>query len=417
MRGSKNNEFILGLKPLIGAMIGAGCGLSSISFYTHGAFVVSIANNTGWSRGDVQLGVSIMILMAIVTAPTVGFLVDRFGARRVALISIPLYGLSMSSFYFISTSLTAYYLVWAFMSVIAAGTLPVTWTRVVNGWFDRHRGIALGITLAGTGFAATLAPTYVTWLIADYGWQSAYLILACTITLVSLPGVYFLFFEAYKYNPNKAKKKQTNEAIEQQAHSFKRAVKGYHFWAIGIALILAAAAISGLITNSVPMLTDQGKTLQQAAKYAGLIGLSVISGRLVVGFLVDYFWAPLVAALFLSAPIFSIYILSTTEPNAIMVSTAMIIIGLAAGAELDLLAFLVSRYFGLHDYGKIYGALYIFFSIGAGLAPALFGMAFDHFGSYSLALKTVAIMSLISGVLMLSLGRYPDLESKGHRQP
>ena len=190
--GAQNNEFFSGLKPLMGAMIGAGCGLSSISFYTHGAFVVSISSNTGWSRGDVQLGVSIMILMAIITAPIVGVLVDRFGARRVALISIPLYGLSMGSFYFLSTWLSAYYLAWSIMSVLAAGTLPVTWTRVVNGWFDKHRGIALGITLAGTGFAATLAPTYVTWLITEFGWQKAYLLLALTITLIGFPGVYFL---------------------------------------------------------------------------------------------------------------------------------------------------------------------------------------------------------------------------------
>jgi MFS family permease len=409
--GAQNNEFFSGLKPLMGAMIGAGCGLSSISFYTHGAFVVSISSNTGWSRGDVQLGVSIMILMAIITAPIVGVLVDRFGARRVALISIPLYGLSMGSFYFLSTSLSAYYLAWSIMSVLAAGTLPVTWTRVVNGWFDKHRGIALGITLAGTGFAATLAPTYVTWLITEFGWQKAYLLLALTITLIGFPGVYFLFFESKNNNSKESFNKEQKETNTQQSISFRAAIMSYHFWAIGIALVLAAAAIAGLITNSVPMLIDQGKTLQQAAKYAGLIGLSVISGRLVVGFLVDHFWAPLIAAIFLTAPIFSIYVFSIPTPSITMVSLAMIVIGLAAGAELDLLAFLVSRYFGLHDYGKLYGALYVFFSIGAGLAPAAFGMAFDHFGNYALVLKTVAIMSAISGILMLSLGKYPTLKT------
>lgn len=409
---TQNNEFFSGLKPLIGAMIGAGCGLSSISFYTHGAFVVSVSSNTGWSRGDVQLGVSIMILMAIITAPIVGVLVDRFGARRVALISIPLYGLSMGSFYFLSTSLSAYYLAWSIMSVLAAGTLPVTWTRVVNGWFDKHRGIALGITLAGTGFAATLAPIYVTWLITEFGWQKAYLLLALTITLIGFPGVYFLFFESKNNNSKESINKEQKETNTQQSISFRAAIMSYHFWAIGIALVLAAAAIAGLITNSVPMLIDQGKTLQQAAQYAGLIGLSVISGRLVVGFLVDHFWAPLIAAIFLTAPIFSIYVFSTAMPSITMVSLAMIVIGLAAGAELDLLAFLVSRYFGLHDYGKLYGALYVFFSIGAGLAPAAFGMAFDYFGNYTLVLKTVAMMSAISGILMLSLGSYPTLKTK-----
>ena len=89
----------------------------------------------------------------------------------------------------------------------------------------------------------------------------------------------------------------------------------------------------------------------------------------------------------------------------------MILIGLAAGAELDLLAFLASRYFGLKEYGKLYGSLYVFFSIGAGLAPALFGRYFDINGDYDLLLYLVIIASIISGLLMLRLGPYPSSEN------
>ena len=408
---NKINEFRTGIKPLMGAMIGAGCGLSSISFYTHSVFVSSISSDTGWSRGDVQLGVSIMILLAIITAPLVGTMVDRYGARVIGLISIPLYGFAMVCFVFVEDQLWSYYLIWVLMSIIAAGTLPVTWTRVVNGWFDRYRGIALGITLAGTGIAATLGPMYVTWLIDVYGWRLAYVLLAGTITIISFPSVYFLFKERTK----KEKNQNSNGKISSSNETgliFSKAIKSYRFWAIGFALILAAAGISGLITNSVPMLIDKGLTRTDAAEYAGLIGLSVIIGRLVVGFLLDYFWAPLIAAIFLAAPIFSAYILGSPIESSFYISLSMIIIGLAAGAELDLLAFLVSRYFGLLDYGKLYGALYIFFSLGAGSAPVTFGKTFDAFGDYSLVLNIVAVMSICSGMLMLTLGSYPKLESK-----
>ncbi|SVD11048.1 uncharacterized protein METZ01_LOCUS363902, partial [marine metagenome] len=284
---NKINEFRAGIKPLIGAMIGAGCGLSSISFYTHSVFVSSISSDTGWSRGDVQLGVSIMILLAIITAPLIGTMVDRYGARVIGLISIPLYGFAMVCFFFVEDQLWSYYLIWVLMSIIAAGTLPVTWTRVVNGWFDRYRGIALGITLAGTGIAATLGPMYVTWLIDVYGWRLAYVLLAGTITIISFPSVYFLFKERTK----KEKNQNSNGKISSSNETgliFSKAIKSYRFWAIGFALILAAAGISGLITNSVPMLIDKGLTRTDAAEYAGLIGLSVIIGRLVVGFLLDY---------------------------------------------------------------------------------------------------------------------------------
>ena len=408
---NKINEFRAGIKPLMGAMIGAGCGLSSISFYTHSVFVSSISSDTGWSRGDVQLGVSIMILLAIITAPLIGTMVDRYGARVIGLISIPLYGFAMVCFVFVEDQLWSYYLIWVLMSVIAAGTLPVTWTRVVNGWFDRYRGIALGITLAGTGIAATLGPMYVTWLIDVYGWRLAYVLLAGTITIISFPSVYFLFKERTKKEINQNSNGKISSSNETGL-IFSKAIKSYRFWAIGFALILAAAGISGLITNSVPMLIDKGLTRTAAAEYAGLIGLSVIIGRLVVGFLLDYFWAPLIAAIFLAAPIFSAYILGSPIESSFYISLSMIIIGLAAGAELDLLAFLVSRYFGLLDYGKLYGALYIFFSLGAGFAPVTFGKTFDAFGNYSLVLNIVAVMSVCSGMLMLTLGSYPKLESK-----
>ena len=397
-------EFKLGYKALLGAMIGAGCGLASISFYTHSVFVTAISQDTDWSRGQIQMGVSIMILMAIVTAPIVGSLVDRFGARIIALFSIPLYGLSMSSFVLIGDDINHYYFVWTVMSIIAAGTLPVTWTRVVNQWFDNSRGIALGLTLAGTGIAATFGPTYVTSLIQDFGWRKAYLFLALTVSFFSMPAVFFLFKEPIVKNTSNETK--TDKVLLGVA--FRDALQGHQFWYMGIALIFAAGGISGLITNSVPMLIDKGFTLAEAASYAGLIGLSVILGRLVVGFLLDYFWAPMIAAIFLSSPLIAAIILVGNLDSSLIISLSMIIIGLAAGAELDLLAFLASRYFGLKDYGKLYGSLYVFFSIGAGLAPAAFGRYFDANGDYELLLYIVIITSLISGLLMLKLGPYPS---------
>ena len=397
-------EFKLGYKALLGAMIGAGCGLASISFYTHSVFVTAISQDTDWSRGQIQMGVSIMILMAIVTAPIVGSLVDRFGARIIALFSIPLYGLSMSSFVLIGDDINHYYFVWTVMSIIAAGTLPVTWTRVVNQWFDNSRGIALGLTLAGTGIAATFGPTYVTSLIQDFGWRKAYLFLALTVSFFSMPAVFFLFKEPIVKNTSNETK--TDKVLLGVA--FRDALQGHQFWYMGIALIFAAGGISGLITNSVPMLIDKGFTLAEAASYAGLIGLSVILGRLVVGFLLDYFWAPMIAAIFLSSPLIAAIILVGNLDSSLIISLSMIIIGLAAGAELDLLAFLASRYFGLKEYGKLYGSLYVFFSIGAGLAPAAFGRYFDANGDYELLLYIIIITSLISGLLMLKLGPYPS---------
>jgi predicted MFS family arabinose efflux permease len=407
-------EFRRGFKPLIGAVIGAGCGLSSISFYTHGVFVSAISTDMSWSRGQVQLGVTIMILMAVVTAPAIGWLIDKIGARRVALTSIPLYGVTLASLSLTSNAIWSYYFLWACMAILAAGTLPITWTRVVNTWFDDYRGIALGITLAGTGLAATFAPSYVTWLIEELGWRGAYVALAATVTSISLPGVYLLFMEPLGAPDDAAKRNASDNDIVKTDNgmTLKRALYGYRFWALGLALFFVAAGISGLITNLVPLLVDKGRTAADAAGYAGLIGISVIVGRLFAGFLVDHFWAPMVAAVFLSAPCVAALVLAGPSTTPILIGTSALIIGLAAGAELDLLAFLTSRYFGLRHYGAIYGGQYVFFSIGAGLAPVGFGRAYDVFGSYDNVLIIVAVMSVVGAGLMLTLGRYPDFDDQ-----
>jgi MFS family permease len=397
------SEFRRGFKPLLGAVIGAGCGISSISFYTFGTFFVAIAADTTWNRFQIGLGLTIMILMPVITAPAIGWLIDKFSARRIALISIPIYGLTLASLSLTTESVWSYYLLWACMAVLSAGTLPITWTRVVSTWFEHRRGLALGITLAGTGIAATLAPSYVAWLITKFGWRDAYVALALTITAISLPGVYFLFTERSAGTIDEA----VNNGPVLSGMSLSQALHGYRFWAMGIGLLLVAAGISGLIVSLVPLLVNKGLSATAAAGYAGLIGVNVILGRLLAGYLIDRFWAPLIAAIFLCAPCVAALILTGSELAPTLIILSALITGLAAGAELDLFAYLTGRYFGLGHYGAVYGGQYVFFSIGAGLAPIAFGRAYDLFGSYNYVLVVVAIMSVVGAALMLTLGRYP----------
>jgi MFS family permease len=409
MTASGFGEFRRGFKPLLGAVIGAGCGISSISFYTHSVFANAISTTTDWSMSQIQLGVTIMILMPVITAPVIGWMIDKFGARRIGLCSIPIYGLTLAAFALTDETIASYHLLWACMALLSAGTLPITWTRVVSTWFDRRRGLALGITLAGTGIAATLAPSYVTSLIAEYGWRNAYAVLALTITVISLPGVYFLFTE--RPNPG-VESGAPDESAALSGINLAEALQGYRFWAMGIGLLLVAAGISGLIVSLVPLLVKKGLSASSAAGYAGLIGVNVILGRLLAGYLIDRFWAPMIAAIFLCAPCVAALILTGSEIAPALIIVSALIIGLAAGAELDLFAYLTSRFFGLRHYGAVYGGQYVFFSIGAGAAPFAFGRAFDHYGSYDHILLVVASMSIVGALLMLTLGRYPDFSDE-----
>ena len=408
-QASASQEFKQGYKVLLAALIGAGCGLTSVCFYTNSVFVAAIDADMPWSRGEIQLGISIMILAAVITAPLTGLVIDRFGARAVALVSMPLFALSLIGLSFTGNQIWMFYTGWVVMSVLAAGTLPVTWTKVVNGWFDRARGLALGLTLMGTGIAAAVAPGYTAWLITGFGWRNAYALLGITVIVIAYVPLLLFFREAGSANIVRAFSSDAEgENLAPSGLSLKQALKGYKLWALCIALLCVAVGISGVITNLVPILTDRGLPVSDAAHFAGYIGISVIAGRLLAGFLMDKVWAPAVAALFLGMPLVSAIILQQLLLNETQIMIAALIVGLAAGAELDIMAYLISRYFGLAHYGSLYGFLYIFFSVGAGLAPFVFGRSFDASGSYDFTLHAVAILSATGAGLIITLGRYPE---------
>jgi predicted MFS family arabinose efflux permease len=137
----------------------------------------------------------------------------------------------------------------------------------------------------------------------------------------------------------------------------------------------------------------------------GIAGIALIGGRLLAGFLLDRIHAPYVAAAFFLAPLMGIVVLlSTLRQEAAAVGTVLVGVGL--GAEVDLIAFLLSRYLGLRSFGEIYGYFFAIFMLGAGLGPFAMGVSFDRTGSYKLMLVCYAFALALSSLPMLGLGAY-----------
>lgn len=398
-------EFKTGWQPLLGAILGVAAGLTGIVFYTHGVFVLPITEEFGWSRGATQFAFTFVMISAALTGPMIGGLSDKFGARRVALISLFALSLSFASLSLTTDNILVYYALWIVMAVIAAGTFPVTWTRGVNSWFDQNRGLALGMTMMGTGLVAAVGPAYAAWLIESFGWRDAYRAIGATLLVIAFPVVYLFFRE------RDAAEVAVHSTSANTGFTLQEALASYRFWAMGIALLFICYGVGGLITNLVPMLTDKGLDLSYAVEKAGLVGIMVIVGRLVVGYLVDRVWAPAVACVFCILPAASCVILAQDMPSGLMISVAAMAIGLAAGAELDIIAYMSSRYFGLKNYGKIYGAQFVFFAVGSGAAPAVFGWSQDITGSYAFILYSSAVLFVIGALLMLVMGQYPTFKA------
>jgi MFS family permease len=399
----KMAEFRRGWRSLLAAAIGNGSGLSGLAFYTFGVFVLPLVAAFGWTRGEVSIAASFLIIGTAITAPLVGSVIDRFGARRVGLVSMVALAVGYAALTTIDGSIGMFYVAWLGLSLIGGGTTPVVWTRTVNIWFDRGRGLALGLALAGSGVAGVFAPVLVTRIIAEYGWQAGYLAIGGFLLVVSTPLVALLLKERPTAPPLAAGSAGTaaDSAEPLPGLELDEALRQVAFWKIAVGFFLVSAVIAALIINLIPLLVDRGLDTQQAASIAGVMGIAVLVGRVAIGVLLDHFPAPLVAGVVLGLCALGCFALALPGASTWLIGLSVLSLGLAAAAEVDLVAYLSSRFFGMRAYGKVYGWQLTSFYLGAALGPLAAGMAYDRFGSY-LPTLYFATGALIFGALVTS---------------
>lgn len=386
--------------PLVLACaVGVGCSAIALPFYTIGVLVEPFQQSFGWGRTDIQKAILFSSGCGALSAPLIGVLIDRHGARAIAIPGVIGLGIAFLAGIFISPSLWTLYAVFAAISFLGAGTNPTTWTRAIAGTFRHQRGIALGFALVGTGVCAILAPQYALWLRDSYGWQAVFIGLAALTFLLALP----ITLVAFRERSDTA---ATAERPPEWGIALGDAIKTYRFWVLLLSIFVIYLAISGIIPNLIPALTDRGFSAAQATNVASAIGIALVFGRLVIGFLIDKFWAPLVAAIATSLPIAACLILLNTTDIWVATGCA-VLIGIAAGAELDLLAFFTAKYFGLKHYAKLYGVFYVALAIAGGSAPALFAMSYDRTGTYDASFIMSAALFATGALLVLTLGKYP----------
>lgn len=407
-----HSEVRLGWKLILASSMGVICSAVVLPFYTIGALLKPLTAEFGWDRSEVQLGILFSSGLGALTALLVGSLCDRYGPR--ALVLPGLVGLSLG--FFIAAGMNGelwmFFLAYACMALLGAGTTPITWTRAIAESFDKQRGLALGLTLTGTGICAMFAPAYTVWLVDEFGWRVAYVGIGLLPLLLAGPFVWAWFrpHRQTRSSPQDADGAASAEkapAVPLPGLTLGQAVRGYRFWVLCASIFAVYMAVSGISPNLIAALTDKGFTPASAATVQGVYGFSIMLGRLVVGWLVDRYWAPGVALVSLSLPAVGCLIL-TGSPDFTWAVVAALLIGFAAGAELDLMAFFAARYFGLAHYAKIYSILYALLAVGSGTAPMLFARVFDETASYEVSFLIATGLFLFGAVIVLALGRYPQ---------
>ena len=385
-------ELAQGWPLVLVAALAIGVGTMGIGFYSLGLFVKPLQAEFGWSRAAVSGAATFQQFGIFLSAPLVGWLADRVGARPIAVASFVLTPLALLALSRTGNSVMAWDGLWLLVALAGAGTTPAIWARIVSLKFDHARGLALGLMLMGTGAAAMLAPALLGPVFAQSGWRSAVLVMAAVTLAVGLPAS--LMIGTSDRPVAGAKQRGRFEANRQT------------LMLLVIAFLLGLI-VAGLIVHLVPMLVDRGMAAAEAARVAAGVGAAVLVARLVVGYLFDRFHAPYVAALFLLSPVAAALLLWGGGP----VVPAALMLGLAAGAEVDMLAYFTGRYAAIANYGATYGGVLGVFCLGAGLGPLLFGKAYDALGGYDAALLSSAAVLAVVVVLIATLGAY---RGEGH---
>jgi MFS family permease len=392
------------------AALGLFLNTATIVVFSFGVFAKAMGREFHSGRAKISLAFTIHNLTSALFVPLAGRWVDRYGPRGVLLPFTALFGLVLVSSKILSDAIWELYVFYFVLGLVSGGAGAMSYTNVISHWFDRHRGLALSVMMLGMGLGAIVMPSVAQQLVATFGWRLSYCIFGLTVLLIPLP-MLAVFLKERPENmgllPDGAAESLISApiAVNEIGLTLREAVNTPAFWIIVSVLFLVTASVHACFIHLPALLTDRGSTAQLAAFASSLLGIGLFVGRVGCGYLLDKFFAPRVAALLLSAVAVGIAFLALGHT----ISTALIaapLVGLGLGAEVDLVAYLTSRYFGLRSYGAIFGLIWAVFGVSGGLGAYLMGFGFDKTGSYVMPLSGFFWAAVLAAILILMLGPY-----------
>ena len=412
-------SFALPQRNRWGVVIGAGTtqavSAQPLLLSTFSLFVLPLAQATGWSRPLVLGGFTACAVGLALGLPIVGRLVDRVALRPILVVCWLAYCACVAAVAVTPLSLPLFYVPFFLIGLCTSGVL-VSCAKAVVTSFDLNRGAGIGITAAIMGLGTTSMPVVATFLIRTAGFRHAYLWLALLALVVGLTFILLLVHPSIK--PGEAAGALPSKraaAPELAGLTVSEALRTRHFWLIVFALCLAALTVTGLQTNLVPIMLSRGVSPDKATIVLSVFGLASLVGRL-GGFLFDRFHGTHVGAgVLLLAALGMLLLLFNVGFAAGVVGVALC--GIAFGIEIDLLAFLTSRYFGMRRFGSLMGLLQGVVTLCIGVGPIVVGFAYERLGSYEAVLPLLGGTLVVCAIGILFLGPYAYPAAQRQRLP
>ncbi|MFT5132938.1 MAG: MFS family permease [Gammaproteobacteria bacterium] len=393
---------------VFGCLIGVTASSGPIVLSGAGVFMEALNQEFGWNRAQVSVTVTIYTATTALMIPIVGRLIDQVGARKILIPAIILSALALTLAPLMK-QLWHFYAVIFLFSLAGSITTSLPYVRIISLWFDRRRGLFLGIVAAGIGSGFAVVPMLMQHFQENFGWRGAYLGIAALLVFLVLPLI-FIFIRDKPADvgllPDDGQEDQiAPSASPTEGLSFKEAMHTHTFWLLLVMTFVFALVFNGMAVHLVPLLKDSGMSPAQAVFIASIMGMSLFASRIIIGFLLDVVFAPWLAlATFLIAT-GGLGLAAGNLSEAFNILAA-ILIGVGIGAETDIISYMTSRYFGLRAFGKIYGFFFSFFYVGTGLGPLALGIAYEMNGSYTSTLYWYVAICVAVTLTFIFFGPY-----------
>ena len=388
----------------------------SIMLSTTGLFMEPVSREFGWGRTLYSSGVSIATFATALASPFLGIIVDKWGARRLALPGVMLTILSMSLFGLVNGQTWQWMALWLFFGIAAACIKSTVWTVAVLGVFDKSKGLALALVMSGTALSQVIVPPLGNWLIADFGWRAAYVWLGLGWGVPTFILAWFFFFDlhdvAARQRAKDAKVQARAAAVNLPGLTVREAARDWALWRVGISNFVVMMLTQGLAAHLIPIMTDAGVSRTSAALLSSLGGVAGIVGKLITGVLLDRYRPNWIGGLTLAAASLTFLLLmdGLRSPTAIVV--ALIVNGYAAGTKTQITGYLTASYGGMKSFGVVYGVMAACMAAAAGAGPLVAGVVYDLTGGYGPFLLAGAIGCAFGGLMVISLPSYPKFDRK-----
>ena len=399
-----------GWRTVGASMFALALGPSAIIILCFGVFLPALHAQFGWPVSRIALGGSISSLAIMLLAPIQGWLTDRYGGRRVILVSLPIWAIGLAAMALLTPDIRIFYIACFLLPFMGLGVWPISYIKLVTSWFDRHLGLALGVTNVGLSLGAVALPLLLGTIFAHWGWRAAYLLLGAAVLLLVWP------IAALSLRDGLRGRRATD--ARQPAPigpapigpapigiGFHEALRTRPFWIMLLSFPIVGAVSTGLLVHQSSILMAAGVTQGSAIALQAATGIGSAVARIAAGWLLDRVHVRIVAiGMFVVAAAACLLLASPQVARyAILAAT---LVGIVVGSEFDVLGMMIRRYQGMRTFGRIYGIIFSVFQLGAALGAAL--LAFGHTAgdSYGPALLVLAGFSIMGALLFLPLGRY-----------